>query len=235
MAVIAIYDSGIGGLTTLSYLLKTCPYHDYVYYADVENFPLGIKTHDVDADIESKIAELKDNADVVVAACYTASSIIKDESVIKLRPMLRGLDGKDTLLLATPKMLSSIYAPTFFRGHTPCLASYVQEYETIKVTGDSSQIEASRKKLGEYIKAALRPFIGVKNVVLACTHYSYCKKEISDVLGDVNFYDGNEAMKEKLLSLNLSDGDGTVRFYIEDDNLRLIYAKILESLLFDEN
>ena len=37
---IAVFDSGIGGLSTLLHL-QLLPYEDFIYYADEKHFPYG--------------------------------------------------------------------------------------------------------------------------------------------------------------------------------------------------
>ena len=41
---IGIFDSGIGGLTTLEEIKKLLPNEDYIYYADSKNNPYGEKS-----------------------------------------------------------------------------------------------------------------------------------------------------------------------------------------------
>ena len=40
---IGVFDSGIGGLTTLEEIKKILPNEDYIYYADSKNNPYGEK------------------------------------------------------------------------------------------------------------------------------------------------------------------------------------------------
>lgn len=42
---IGIFDSGIGGLTTLKEIKKLLPHENYLYYADSQNNPYGEKTN----------------------------------------------------------------------------------------------------------------------------------------------------------------------------------------------
>ena len=42
---IGIFDSGIGGLSVLHQALKSLPKENYLYYADVDNVPYGLKTN----------------------------------------------------------------------------------------------------------------------------------------------------------------------------------------------
>ena len=46
MSKIAVFDSGLGGLTVLSELKKLMPGEDYIYFGDSANAPYGDKTPD---------------------------------------------------------------------------------------------------------------------------------------------------------------------------------------------
>jgi glutamate racemase len=41
---IAVFDSGIGGITVLKELRAQLPTHDFVYYGDTANVPYGTKS-----------------------------------------------------------------------------------------------------------------------------------------------------------------------------------------------
>ena len=41
---IGVFDSGIGGATVLTELVKVLPNEDYIYYSDSKNNPYGDKT-----------------------------------------------------------------------------------------------------------------------------------------------------------------------------------------------
>ena len=40
---IGVFDSGIGGITVLKKIIEVLPNERYIYYADTENVPYGIK------------------------------------------------------------------------------------------------------------------------------------------------------------------------------------------------
>ena len=42
-APIGVFDSGIGGLTVLKEIIKILPNEEFIYYADTDNVPYGIK------------------------------------------------------------------------------------------------------------------------------------------------------------------------------------------------
>ena len=41
---IGIFDSGMGGITILSQLIKELPKEEFIYLADTKNFPYGENT-----------------------------------------------------------------------------------------------------------------------------------------------------------------------------------------------
>ena len=43
---IGIFDSGIGGLSVLAKIIEKLPTEEYIYYADTDNVPYGIKTNE---------------------------------------------------------------------------------------------------------------------------------------------------------------------------------------------
>ena len=74
---IGIFDSGLGGLTVLKYLLKKIPHYNFIYLGDLANLPYGNKSQDriVDYSIKcSKFLESK-NVSAIIVACNTASSL----------------------------------------------------------------------------------------------------------------------------------------------------------------
>ena len=41
---VAVFDSGVGGISVLRELVKVMPNEDFIYYGDSENAPYGTKT-----------------------------------------------------------------------------------------------------------------------------------------------------------------------------------------------
>jgi glutamate racemase len=73
---VAVFDSGVGGLTVLHELLVSLPTEDYVYLGDTARFPYGERTQDELRAFSIEIAEhlLETGAKLVVVACNAASS-----------------------------------------------------------------------------------------------------------------------------------------------------------------
>ncbi|HET6447683.1 MAG TPA: glutamate racemase [Conexibacter sp.] len=73
---IAVFDSGVGGLTVLHELLVALPGEDFVYLGDTARFPYGEKTHEQLRTFALEIAEhlLALDAKLLVVACGSATA-----------------------------------------------------------------------------------------------------------------------------------------------------------------
>jgi glutamate racemase len=73
---IAVFDSGVGGLTVLHELLVELPAEDFVYLGDTARFPYGDKTQEQLRTFAAEIAEhlLATGAKLLVVACGSATA-----------------------------------------------------------------------------------------------------------------------------------------------------------------
>jgi glutamate racemase len=77
---VAVFDSGVGGLTVLHELLVSLPTEDYLYLGDTARFPYGDRTQ---AELRGFAIEIADHlidagAKILVVACNAASSAAFD-------------------------------------------------------------------------------------------------------------------------------------------------------------
>src|ERR687894_2882551 len=73
---VAVFDSGVGGLTVLHELLVALPHEDFLYLGDTARFPYGDRTVEELERFSLEIAEglLKERAKLLVVACNTATA-----------------------------------------------------------------------------------------------------------------------------------------------------------------
>lgn len=198
MTKIGIYDSGIGGLTTTARILKQFGGNDIYYLADNKNMPFGSKNEDDLSDIVfNGIRKLRANSDICVIACNTASSAINDEDVIKLLPPKIENCDSQALLMATPYTLSKIDSNGYLIADSSELATLIEIHAALNFR---MRRDLNMGDIKCYLAQRLFKFKGVKTVILGCSHYPYCKKEIQAVLGNVSFCDGNENLCNNLAS-----------------------------------
>lgn len=240
MPTIAISDSGIGGLTTLSRLKTAFPFCDFYYLADNKNMPYGERSQEeLHQIVTSLTRKLKAHGDIVVFACNTASQIAGDD-VFRLSPP--PTPSGSTLVLGTPSTINALKQRQIFKderyvfAHTPELATLVETYVSVGVRKNCLNMRDALP----YLAARLKEFKGVENVVLGCSHYLYLKEEIKRVLGTVKFFDGNDNLiaslkkalseEEKHFKNEKLNHTPSVKFDFTADDQSTKYDKILKLL-----
>lgn len=230
---VGIIDSGVGGLSVLCELKKLLPNEQYMYLADTENAPYGVKSAPEILRLTENNAEvlLKRNCKAIVLACNTATAVAvehlrerySDIPIIGLEPALapaiREHQDENILVIATKATLKmerfkslissfSEHRDKIFCEETQKIVSFVE--------GDMNY----RAGLIEYLKKRFEKYKALKfgACVLGCTHFPFAKKEIEAALGyRVAFYDGGKGAArrlEYLLSknglINQSEGEKSV-------------------------
>src|SRR5918999_38240 len=73
---VAVFDSGVGGLTVLHECLVSLPHEDFVYLGDTARFPYGDRSADELRDFALELAGLllADGAKLLVVACNSATA-----------------------------------------------------------------------------------------------------------------------------------------------------------------
>ena len=201
MAVIGVYDSGIGGLTSVVEILKLYEGNDIYYLADNLNHPFGTKSEEQLKEIvASGIDKVRAHSDVVVAACNTASSISEDNDIIRLLPPvdLYRDEAESTLLMATDRTLGKLHDTDGYKiAETSELATLVE----VQTSLNHLKNTLNMNELIPYFEKHINKFKGVKRVLLGCSHYLYCKDQIKFCLGEVEFADGNEHLLNELSNI----------------------------------
>ena len=225
---IGIFDSGIGGVTVLKEILKILPNENYIYYSDSLHNPYGEKTKE---EVLSYVLEIMEyfvsrNCKAVVFACNTATALVIEDIrkkysnliIIGIEPAYKMAydyqKNKKILVMATPATINSDKFLTLYNhynnGNTTLLAcpklAYLIEQE-------------SSKNISEYLDLLLKDYHDIDVVVLGCTHYPLIKKDITDILGNVIFFDGGSGVAKRLMNLLneekllSSSSSGNVEFY----------------------
>ena len=113
---VAVFDSGVGGISVLRELVKVMPNEDFIYYGDSENAPYGTKTLEEVRELTCRHAKelFEGGAKGLVVACNTATSaavrvlrelypyipIVGIEPAVK--PAVKSKEHPRVLVMATP-------------------------------------------------------------------------------------------------------------------------------------
>lgn len=232
---IGILDSGIGGVTVLKEILKILPNENYIYYSDSINNPYGEKTCDEVLKYVYKIMDffVSKKCKAVVFACNTATALTinevrekyKDLIIVGIEPAYKMvhdyLDKESTLVMATNATINSDKFLKLFHN-------YDNGNTTLLACGGLADLIEKNDTLAikKYLKEKLNLDKKYTAVVLGCTHYPLIKKEISEVLGDVIFFDGASGVSKRLKNLlinkdllNLDNTKPNIKFYDSSNNI----------------
>ena len=152
---IAVFDSGVGGISVLRELIRIMPEEDFIYFGDSKNAPYGVKTKEEVRKLTIACATglFDQGAKGLVVACNTATSaavrvlremypyipIVGIEPAVK--PAVLCMDHPRVLVMATPmtiheeKLHNQIDAAVLGCTHYPFAREQIQ-----RVLGDRVQI-----------------------------------------------------------------------------------------------
>lgn len=222
---IAVFDSGVGGISVLRHLIRLMPGEKYLYFGDSANAPYGSRSTEEVKQLTLAAAEkltTEYGIKALVLACNTATAAAVKEVratypdliVIGIEPALKlaadHFPGGRVGVMATEVTLREEKFDSLlhrfdencavFKIPAPGLVQLIEAGKT-----DSAETEA-------LLRTILDPYAGkLDALVLGCTHYPFAAKAIGKILGDkVALLDG---------------GDGTAR----ETRRRLKEAGLLES------
>lgn len=231
---IGVFDSGLGGISTLRALTREMPCETFYYYGDSKNAPYGTKGEEEICALATAAAHrlLDMGIKELVIACNTATSAAAaslrrelDIPVVGIEPAVKPAaqvvgDGI-MLILATPATvrqqklarLIEKYGKNAVALPCPGLMEFVERMEM-----DSGALD-------DYLQNLLAPWKEKKidAAVLGCTHYPFLRGAIERVLPGVALFDGNEGtarQARRLLAqrgLLREEGASKVKFFTSGD------------------
>lgn len=219
MARIAVFDSGLGGLSILHALREALPtgvaWH---YCADSAAFPYGrLSADDLEARVRAVIAALiaESRPDVLVIACNTASTgalaaVRRDHpdlSVVGVVPAIKpaaALSRSKVIgLLATPGTVASPYTDQLIADHaTDCRVIRHGAVGLVRLAEGTLRGQIpSHDELAEEI-APLFTDPEMDAVVLGCTHFPLVAEALARVAPrPVHWIDSGEAVARQTVRI----------------------------------
>ena len=233
-APVAVFDSGLGGISVLRELVRTLPRENYLYFGDSLHAPYGTKTPQEVITLSLQAADrlLSQGAKALVVACNTATSaairtlrktypelaIVGTEPAIK--PAVEHHPGGRILMLATAMTVQE-------EKFQHLKAQYDDQAQIIPIacSGLMEYVEQGILRGAEvegYLLDKLEPYLKVPidAVVLGCTHYPFLSGAIRRIVGRrPEIIDGSigiarqlERRLEEQGLLNPGDVSGKVEF-----------------------
>lgn len=255
---IGVFDSGMGGISTLIELKKIMPNENFYYFGDSQNAPYGPRTSQEIIDLSLDVAEIlyEKNIKAIVVACNTATSVAiktlrekyKEIPVIGVEPAVKvavDAGGKNILVMATQTTIRE----TKFKNLTSkfknsCNIEAIACPELVQIAENDliTNKEICINQLNSYFKQF--DMNKIDTIVLGCTHFIFYKDYIREILGHKHLIvDGNlgtaihlrnELSKKNLLSDRLEAGTITfMNSQIVDKTQTCVLKKELSEKLYN--
>jgi glutamate racemase len=257
---IAVFDSGVGGLTVLHELLVGLPHEDFLYLGDTARFPYGTRRPEELRRFATENAELllAAGAKLLVVACNSATSaalpalerlgaargidvvgVVSPESRLAVEATRTGRIG----LLATPATVAS-------GAYERAVAAEDPRAELVSVPcPDLAPIIQSGFPFDARVVDTVRAYVAplreasVDAVILGCTHYPLVRPMLQRMLGrSVRLVCAGAAVarrvEESLAGRGLAsdaEGEGDYRFGCTGDveAFRALGTRFLQMPLLD--
>jgi glutamate racemase len=196
---IAVFDSGVGGLTVLHECLVSLPHEHFVYLGDTARFPYGDRAQEELVEFSRELAGIlvDQGAKLLVVACNAATSaalptlkeelghrlpvvgVVRPESRLAAARTRSGRVG----LLATPATVASGAYERALHAEAPDAELHaVASAELAPLIQEGGEVDARTLAC---VEGACRPLkqAGVDTVILGCTHYPLVRPVLQRELG----------------------------------------------------
>jgi glutamate racemase len=210
---VAVFDSGVGGLTVLHECLVSLPHEDFLYLGDTARFPYGDRAPEELLDFARELAAilLERGAKALVIACNSATAAAAPALGEELRgrlPLVAVVEPESRLaaeatsnnrvgLIATPATVSSgAYAKALTETAPHAELHAVASAELAPLIQEGGEVD---HRTLTCVEGACRPLkaAGVDTVILGCTHYALVKPVLQRELGrGVTIVTSGEAIAE---------------------------------------
>ena len=230
---VGVFDSGVGGISTLAEMTRLMPRERFLFYGDTANAPYGTQPREAVLGYVRHVMEqlLARDVKAVAIACNTATAVAAAElratydlPIIGIEPALKPAHelrhGGSILVLATPMTLR-------LEKFRRLMARYGEGAVPLPCPGLMELVEREAFDQAErYLREHFSPYDmqSVDAVVLGCTHYVFLRPVLSRILPDtVRVLDGNLGTARQLRrvleerDLARQAGEGSVTFLTSGD------------------
>ncbi len=241
---VAVFDSGVGGLTVLHELLVSLPTEDYLYLGDTARFPYGERSAEELERFATEIADelLGAGAKLIVVACNAVSSAALGALERHLQTTRHELDVIGVVAPATQLAVAGSRTGRIGLLATPATVASGAYERAVAAADPHVHLESvacpdlapiiqGGFPFDEYVVETVRGYCaplraaGVDTVILGCTHYPLVAPLLQRILGRevglVTSGTGVARSVERALAsrelLNPQAHEGTYRFLCTGD------------------
>jgi glutamate racemase len=226
---VAVFDSGVGGLTVLHECLVSLPHEDFLYLGDTARFPYGDRSADELLRFARELVAilLDRGAKLLVVACNSATAaalpalreelegrvpvvgVVTPESRLAAAASVNGRVG----LIATPATVGSGAYARALAEAAPCAELHaVASAELAPLIQEGGEVD---ERVVACVDGLCRPLkdADVDTVILGCTHYPLVRPVLQRALGrGVTIVTSGEAIasevEERLREAGVAQDEG---------------------------
>ena len=193
---IGFFDSGIGGISVLACARRQIPSADYLYYADTDHVPYGVKKREEIISYSDQAVSFLRNcgADVLVIACNTATSmaaqllrekynfpILGMEPAVK--PAVEKYPDRKILICATPVTIAGKKLQNLIEDHFPKQMQQPTLLALPELVTYAENAVFEPEIICPYLLSKIEHPEQYSAVVLGCTHFPYFRDSFQKVFG----------------------------------------------------
>jgi len=237
MAAIAVFDSGVGGLTVLTALRERWPGEDFIYLADTARLPYGSKSlHTIHQYVEQCIRFLSTyKPKAIVVACNSASTALLEMPVHSDVPVFNVVEPGARVavqasasqrigVLGTRATVFSEMYPKQIRKIAPDAQVFQQPCPLWVPLVEEGWIDDPVTNLIVFRYASAVTKNQIDTLILGCTHFPVLKVSIKKAVGNgIALVDSAQGLIEDLAALKLNEarGGGKLQILCTDFSPRL--------------
>jgi len=245
---IGIFDSGVGGLSVMTEIVRELPQEDVLFFADSAHCPYGRRTHAEIQRLAQGIVDflLSQGAKIIVVACNTASAAslnhlreIFEVPIVGMEPAVEPAAERTDSRIVGAMATEATFQGALFAS---LLERFAADVEVLPRTcpGLVEQVEAGlidAPSTRQILETHLEPLVqaGVDSLVLGCTHYPFLRPLIEEITGpEIDIIDPSPAVARQTgrvlqrQGLLRESGRGSHTFYTSGH--AQVFARLLEQL-----
>lgn len=237
MSAVAVFDSGVGGLTVLTALMREFPGEDFVYLADTARLPYGSKSlHTIHQYVEQNIRFLRGEYQpkAIVIACNSASTALLEQPIKSEIPIFNVVEpgarvavrtsvSKRIGVLGTRATVHSEAYPRAIKRLEASAEIFQQPCPLWVPLVEEGWVDDPVTNLIVFRYASVVTKHNIDTLIMGCTHFPVLKVAIAKAVGPgVNLVDSSQGLIEDLAGLNLKkSGRGKLQMLCTDFSPRL--------------
>lgn len=237
---IGFFDSGLGGLTCIPYLMKELPEEKIIYFGDTARTPYGSKATGTIRSFSLEIADflVKCNVKMIVIACNTVSATCVEDLRRKFpkipiigiieptaRAVARTCSSENNVGIIGTKVTTASHAykdmvhkynSSLDINETPCPA-FVPLIEEGIIDNDIMDLTI-KYYMDDFVKEN-----SLDTIILGCTHYPLIKKNIERIYPGLTIVNPSQIVINRIREV-LEEKDA---FALDADFTNVFYASDL--------